>query len=93
MSQFRIVRSRGGYAVLNADGTQVGGLSSSHAVAERVVQRLEQAGRNKRRPCMCCGTTFTSEGPHNRLCAHCRTRSSALPPEAPVPSRNGTRHR
>lgn len=27
------------------------------------------------RPCMCCGRTFQSEGPHNRLCQKCRTTS------------------
>lgn len=25
-----------------------------------------------RRNCMCCGTAFTSHGPHNRLCSRCR---------------------
>lgn len=24
------------------------------------------------RPCLCCQTTFNSEGPHNRLCDTCR---------------------
>ncbi len=24
------------------------------------------------RPCMCCQQIFVSEGPHNRLCGHCR---------------------
>lgn len=27
---------------------------------------------HKVRPCMCCGKTFPSEGPHNRMCGPCR---------------------
>lgn len=27
------------------------------------------------RPCLCCQTTFNSEGPHNRLCDTCRRKS------------------
>ena len=30
-----------------------------------------------RRPCMCCRKTFYSEGPHNRLCSGCRTKSTS----------------
>lgn len=26
------------------------------------------------RPCMCCAKTFSSEGPHNRLCGNCRSK-------------------
>ena len=28
--------------------------------------------RKQRRACMCCGKSFLSEGPHNRLCGPCR---------------------
>jgi hypothetical protein len=27
------------------------------------------------RPCLCCNKLFPSEGPHNRLCGTCRTKS------------------
>lgn len=37
--------------------------------------------QRKRRPCMCCGTEFISEGAHNRLC--CRCRSLDISPFAP----------
>lgn len=30
--------------------------------------------RITRRPCLCCGRAFDSEGPHNRLCDDCRNR-------------------
>lgn len=29
------------------------------------------------RKCLGCGNTFDSEGPHNRLCNRCRTRSAS----------------
>lgn len=36
-----------------------------------------------RRPCMCCGAPFDSEGPHNRMCGRCRT-CSAGPFDTPA---------
>lgn len=40
-----------------------------------IAARLDHlAARTRRghRPCLCCGTTFLSEGLHNRLCDPCR---------------------
>lgn len=36
--------------------------------------------KSKRRPCLCCGRPFASEGPHNRLCKNCRQRARTLSP-------------
>lgn len=36
----------------------------------------------KRRPCLCCGKQFDSEGPGNRLCAPCRIKVSDVSPFA-----------
>ena len=30
---------------------------------------------SRTRPCLCCGKSFASDGPHNRLCSTCRTKS------------------
>lgn len=30
------------------------------------------------RPCICCGSRFWSEGPHNRMCAPCRLQPSEI---------------
>ena len=40
-----------------------------------VYRRMETLQRPARRErnCMCCGNTFMSDGPHNRLCGRCRT--------------------
>lgn len=40
----------------------------------RVQPRRRQAAQE--RPCMCCGASFVSAGPHNRLCSSCRSRSA-----------------
>lgn len=31
----------------------------------------------RRRPCLCCGKDFQSDGPHNRLCGRCRNQSTS----------------
>ncbi|GGH36095.1 hypothetical protein SAMN05444007_108218 [Cribrihabitans marinus] len=40
--------------------------------AQSAAERLLRRSRQLRRPCLCCGAKFTSEGPHNRLCNQCR---------------------
>lgn len=40
--------------------------------------------RQRRRPCLCCGEAFVSEGIHNRLCAPCKARGG--PPELERPA-------
>lgn len=41
----------------------------------------EPAKALRERPCLCCGATILSEGPHHRLCQVCRRRD---PGDAPV---------
>jgi IS30 family transposase len=43
--------------------------SSVHTRAEIVNKSTQQ------RKCMCCEKSFSSEGPHNRLCTSCRNKS------------------
>jgi hypothetical protein len=33
--------------------------------------REARFGKARRRPCMCCGREFQSDGIHNRLCGYC----------------------
>jgi hypothetical protein len=56
-------------------------LADCHAPAVAPAARRERPespyakpkpARITRRPCMCCGLEFTSEGIHNRLCGHFR---------------------
>lgn len=44
--------------------------------------RKPRPGRSERN-CMCCGTPFSSEGPHNRMCERCR-RQGASPFDIPA---------
>lgn len=49
-----------------------------HRAESSVYRRIDTLNaRNKttKRPCMCCGNKFASEGPHNRLCNRCRNKS------------------
>ena len=52
-------------------------------VMDRVLDRLEErarAGKCRRRACLCCGTSFMSEGAHHRMCNLCRRRSHDYDP-------------
>jgi hypothetical protein len=35
-----------------------------------------KAAKVRRRKCLCCEAEILSEGPHHRLCNHCRQRSA-----------------
>ncbi len=75
-SRYHVLRRprRGGgpdFLVIGPDGHGVKCLSSLH-LAEDAARRLNRESRAVERPCMCCGTTFLSEGKHNRLCGRCR---------------------
>ncbi len=42
-----------------------------------LADRLNRAARSRQRNCLTCGTTFVSEGPHNRMCDRCRRDATA----------------
>lgn len=69
-----------GYAVF--DGRRRVSGPTRLADAEAARDRLERKARSKDRACLCCGTRFMSEGPHNRLCARCRGRDAGPVPMA-----------
>ncbi len=50
------------------------GMGRSESSVYRRIEVLSRATSPGRRPCLCCGTPFNSEGAHNRLCGRCRTR-------------------
>ncbi len=59
-------------------GTQITGLFPHEHQARKAMQaeRAKEKPREvRRRPCMCCGVTIESEGPHHRMCGTCRTQS------------------
>lgn len=63
---------------LQADGVSPIAMAKQLRRAESsVYRRLDSLAARpvrRERPCMCCGTKFMSDGPHNRLCGRCRTK-------------------
>lgn len=69
--------NRSPYVRSAADQRKLEGMRKPGAGGARV-----KAGA-KKRPCLCCGTSFLSHGPHNRLCYTCRRSDQAGPFDAP----------
>jgi DNA-binding CsgD family transcriptional regulator len=44
----------------------------------QISKASHEAKKRTRRPCLCCGQPFMSEGPHNRLCSNCRSKSQEV---------------
>ena len=70
--ELRVYRHEGGYAVFDADRMQVSRVYACQQSAIGMATRIEKKARQKMRPCLRCGSTFKSEGPHNRMCDPCR---------------------
>lgn len=81
-----------GYAIVDGDGVQISGYYGGRDRAKtRLSHILAEADRKAKRgprPCMCCGTSFESEGIHNRLCARCRSRDAGDEPVRPYIARS-----
>lgn len=60
---------------VNRGGERVAGPLPSRAAAEEARATIEAKARRR---CMCCAQPFVSEGPHNRLCPHCRRKSQPV---------------
>lgn len=64
------------YAVFDGE-RQISGVHTGVALAEARMLDIKAARKRakstRRRPCMCCGDDFNSEGIHNRLCSTCRS--------------------
>lgn len=77
MTGLRIERWGTGYAVMG-DNTRLTGVIRLHALAQHRLDQIERQRKLRQRPCLCCGQTFASEGPHNRLCDPCRDDASGV---------------
>lgn len=64
--------------IVRKGGERVWGPYSIKYVAENARDRIEREARRERRPCITCGSTFTSDGPGNRMCGKCRANSTAI---------------
>lgn len=83
-ARYRVDHMSGlGYVVLDPTGCAVpGSVTRFRQEAAQRCDELQRAAdiKAKRgpRPCLRCGTTFHSEGIHNRMCSNCRAQSDAL---------------
>lgn len=57
------------------DGS-TGGSASTQEQCLRSAERHYQKSKMTKRKCLTCSATFLSEGPHNRMCAPCRSGKS-----------------
>ncbi|PWE29994.1 hypothetical protein DDZ14_16265 [Maritimibacter sp. 55A14] len=73
-----------------ADGARVSGEYSQFSLADAARLRIEREStrraKSRARDCMTCGTTFMSEGAHNRMCDPCRTRAGRLDAQIMAPA-------
>lgn len=70
---YSVKRTRiGTYEVFNAAGVRVSSGHGEKLVAERLADKLAARDQRQPRPCMTCGTSFMSDGAHNRMCNPCR---------------------
>lgn len=69
-SAYRVEGSGSQWAIFRGD--QLVRLTAHHDRALDQIETLLRRDRATQRPCLNCGTKFTSEGPHNRLCKSCR---------------------
>lgn len=77
--RFSVKWQGSGYAVLDAMGAVVVAPQTNHNLAlmacERRQREADAKANRKVRPCITCREAFASDGPHNQMCAGCRTRS------------------
>lgn len=66
--------------VADAKGKPLKGCVSSREIAERQIDEMRREAQRKTRSCMTCGTSFRSEGNHNRMCDRCRSSAYDLNP-------------
>ncbi|MBW4984777.1 hypothetical protein KZZ07_19740 [Mameliella sp. CS4] len=70
---FEVKKSGYGWAVFDRrTRNKVSPQVSSLRAAEDFCRDLNREARRRLRPCLCCGSPFLSEGPHNRMCDRCR---------------------
>lgn len=73
MSGALLIDGVGRGVVVRRGDAIVAGPFHSREMAEMAIDVIERRGRQRARPCLSCGQTFMSEGPHNRMCESCKT--------------------
>jgi tRNA(Ile2) C34 agmatinyltransferase TiaS len=88
-AELTVERCGDGYAVYRG-WARVRGPFTNKDLALSALSSMERTARLKSRACLCCGGTFDSEGPHNRMCNSCRRQTE---PYAGVVGTQGRRVR
>lgn len=72
MKDWKLRQRPRGFVVVDGAGASVSpGFRTPEAAIDWFNQRAAAAKPPKRRPCLCCGHSFQSEGIHDRLCNEC----------------------
>lgn len=66
-------RAEGTYWGVFIGANMQGRWCAKRKTAEELAEKINTA----RRPCLCCGSVFLSEGAHNRMCDPCRRRAAS----------------
>lgn len=70
-----------GHFVVDPKGRKASGFFDSRGKADgrrdELRRQADLKAKKGKRPCMCCGRSFDSEGIHNRLCHPCKSRGYA----------------
>lgn len=77
MPYYDVVGSGQSWIIADSDGRSVNGrFYRCQHIATARAHHLENEARliplRRQRHCLHCGVSFTSEGPHNRMCNPCR---------------------
>lgn len=83
-----------GYAIVDARGIAISGFEHDkerlRARLAKITAEADAKAKRGPRPCLCCGSSFASEGIHNRLCNSCRHRSGEAEGARPmIPRKHG----
>ncbi|MCA8880362.1 MAG: hypothetical protein KDA73_10510 [Rhodobacteraceae bacterium] len=60
------------WGVFEDQSRQIGRLREDRRSALDDLEREREVHATRARPCLCCGVTIQSEGPHHRMCPSCR---------------------
>lgn len=81
--RYEVERIGGSYYVRDPQGallrTAYAGRQAALTRRDNLQREADQKAKRGPRPCMCCGSTFNSDGIHNRLCSGCGGHGIAVP--------------
>lgn len=75
LARMEVVGTGNSFSIMR-DGEEYLGPFGSRERAFSAMEVARKKDQRKKRACLSCGTTFESEGNHNRLCSKCRNRAT-----------------